>query len=150
MADDLSALENWAEPLLAALTPAKRRTLARTIGQALRREQASRIAAQRNPDGSAYAPRKTTNARLQQGAIRRTMFEKLRTARHLRVQVDAEGVAIGWLGRTARIARIHHYGLRAEVQPGGPQVDYPARELLGLSDQQREMIRDLLLQHLAP
>ena len=150
MADDLQALETWAEPLLATLAPARRRTLARSIGQALRRSQAARIAQQRNPDGSAYEPRKTTKARLQKGAIRRIMFEKLRAARHLKVQTDEEGVAVGFLGRTARIARVHQLGLRDQVQPGGPQYDYPARELLGLTEAEREQIKDLLLQHLAP
>ncbi|SFO51615.1 phage virion morphogenesis (putative tail completion) protein [Variovorax sp. OK605] len=148
MADDLRALEDWATPLLSALTPPKRRALARKIGQALRREQAARIAAQRNPDGTAYEPRKTTQARLQKGRIRRSMFEKLRAARHLRVEVDADGVAVGFFGRTARIARVHHFGLRDKVQPGGPTYQYPARGLLGLTDPERELIKDLLLQHL--
>ncbi|QNK66828.1 phage virion morphogenesis protein [Variovorax sp. PAMC26660] len=149
MADDLRALEDWATPLLSALTVPKRRALARTIGQALRREQAARIAGQRNPDGSAYEPRKTTQARLQKGKIRRSMFEKLRAARHLKVQTDEEGVAVGFFGRTARIARVHHFGLRDLVQPGGPSYQYPARGLLGLTYAERELIKDLLLKHLA-
>jgi phage virion morphogenesis protein len=150
MADDLRALEDWATPLLEALTAAGRRALARKIGQALRRGQAARIASQRNPDGSAYEPRKTTQARLQKGRIRRTMFEKLRAARHLRVETDDDGVTVGFFGRTARIARVHHFGLREPVQAGGPSYKYPARGLLGLSDADRELIKDLLLLHLAP
>lgn len=148
MADDLTALESWAEPLLAALTPAKRRALARSIGHAMRRGQAARIASQMNPDGSAYEPRKVTKARAQKGGIRRTMFEKLRAARHLKVQADDGGVAVGFFGRTGRIARVHHLGLRDEVEPGGPQYDYPVRELLGLTGAEREQVKDLLLQHL--
>lgn len=148
MADDFTAVESWAEPLLAALTPAKRRALARSIGQSLRRSQAARIASQMNPDGSAYEPRKPSKGRLQKGSIRRTMFEKLRSARHLKVQVEDDGVAIGFFGRTARIARVHHLGLRDEVEPGGPEYQYPARKLLGLTDAEREQIKDLLLQHL--
>jgi phage virion morphogenesis protein len=148
VADDLTAFETWAVPLLAALTPARRRALARGIGQALRRGQAARIAAQKNTDGSAYEPRKVTKARLQKGSIRGTMFEKLRAARHLRVQADEASVVVGFVGRTARIARVHHLGLRDEVEPGGPRYDYPARELLGLTDAEREQVKDLLLQHL--
>ena len=150
MADDLRALEDWAAPLLSSLTTPKRRALARKIGQALRRQQAARIASQRSPDGSAYQPRKTTNARLQKGSIRRTMFEKLRAARHLRVEAEDDGVAVGFFGRTARIARVHHYGLRDLVQAGGTSYQYPARGLLGLTDADRELIKDLLLQHLSP
>lgn len=150
MADDLRALEDWATPLLSQLTAPKRRALARQIGQALRRKQAERIASQRNPDGTAYEPRKTTNARLQKGRIRRTMFEKLRAARHLRVEAVDDGVAVGFFGRTARIARVHHEGLRDLVQPGGPSYKYPARGLLAMNDEERELVKDMLLQHLTP
>ncbi|WP_418131510.1 phage virion morphogenesis protein [Variovorax sp. 278MFTsu5.1] len=150
MADDLHALEDWVTPLLSQLTSPKRRALARKIGLALRRKQAQRIASQRNPDGTAYEPRKTTNARLQKGTIRRTMFEKLRAARHLRVEAEDDGVAVGFFGRTARIARVHHEGLRDLVQPGGPSYKYPARGLLAMNDEERELVKDMLLQHLAP
>lgn len=150
MADDLRALEDWATPLLSQLTAPKRRALARQIGLALRRKQAERIASQRNPDGTAYEPRKTTNARLQKGRIRRTMFEKLRATRHLRVEAEDDGVAVGFFGRTARIARVHHEGLRDLVQPGGPTYQYPARGLLAMNDAERDLVKDMLLQHLTP
>lgn len=150
MSEDLTALEDWASSLLVQLEPSKRRALARHVGQALRRSQASRITSQRNPDGTAYEPRKTTKARAQKGTIRRTMFEKLRAARLLRVSADEDGAAVGFIGRTARIARVHHYGLRDQVEPGGPAYKYPVRGLLGLSDADRELVKDLLLQHLAP
>lgn len=150
MADDLLALEDWAAPLLSAISAPERRALARKVGQALRREQVARIASQRNPDGSAYEPRKTTQARAQTGSIRRTMFQKLRAAKNLRVVADDEGVTVGFIGRTARIANVHHHGLRDQVKPGGPSYKYPARRLIGLTDVDRELIKDLLLKHLAP
>jgi len=150
MTDPLTALENWAAPLLSKLTTTERRALARTVGQTLRRGQASRISSQRNPDGTAYEPRKTTAARAQKGRIRRTMFEKLRAARLLRATADADGVTVAFVGRTTRIARVHHHGLRDQVKPGGPMHQYAARRLLGFSDTDRELIMDLLLQHLTP
>jgi phage virion morphogenesis protein len=150
MADDLRALEDWVAPLLAKLTSAERRKLARTIGTDLRRAQTARIASQRNPDGSAYAPRKTTRPRQQRGRIRQAMFAKLRTASHLKLIDDANSITIGFTGRVSRIARVHQYGLRDEVTPGGLSVEYPARELLGLTTDDRELVKDLLLKHLAP
>nr|WP_093161679.1 phage virion morphogenesis protein [Variovorax sp. YR216] len=147
--DPLSVLEDWVAPLLARLTPPERRALARKVGQDLRRSQASRIAAQRNPDGSTYEPRKPGSSRQQQGRIRRTMFNKLRTVRFLRLQASEEAVAIGFLGRPARIARVHQEGLRDAVKPGGAQYQYPARTLLGFTDFERERIRELLLAHIA-
>ncbi|SDI78265.1 phage virion morphogenesis protein [Variovorax sp. OV700] len=147
--DPLSALEDWIAPLLAKLEPAQRRMLARNVGQTLRRSQAERIAAQQNPDGSAYAARKPSKARQQQGRIRRTMFAKMRTARHLRLQASEDVVTIGFLSRTSRIARVHQEGLSDLVESGGPAYRYPMRELLGLSGPEREYIKDLLLRFLA-
>lgn len=77
------------------------------------------------------------------------MFTRLRTARHLRLQASDEAATIGFLGRTARIARVHQEGLRDAVKPGGPHYHYPARALLGLTDVEREHIRELLLAHIA-
>lgn len=151
--DELSAVETWAGALLGQLSPAGRRTVMRDVARELRRSQQKRIAAQRNPDGSAYEPRKAKavrkKAREKRGRIRRSvMFMKLRTARLMKVEAEADGLAVGFAGRVARIARIHHDGKRAPVVPGGPQYRYPTRVLLGCAYADREIIRDRLLMHL--
>jgi phage virion morphogenesis protein len=61
--DELSAVETWAGALLGQLSPAGRRTVMRDVARELRRSQQKRIAAQRNPDGSAYEPRKAKAVR---------------------------------------------------------------------------------------
>jgi phage virion morphogenesis protein len=148
VSNDLRALEDWAGALLVKLGPTERRRLTQSIARDLRRSQQQRIASQRNPDGSAYAPRKPRKLRSKAGRIRRKMFAKLRTARHLKLQSSAERIAIGFLGRTARLARIHQYGLRDRAGRNAPQVQYSQRELLGFSEVELEMIRDRLLRHL--
>lgn len=148
MSDDLQSLEDWVAPLLAKLEPAQRRSLARTVGRELRRSQAQRIGAQQNPDGSSYTPRKPQRVRGRVGQVRGKMFARIRRAKHLRAQADEDVVTVGFLAHTERIARVHQRGLRDAVQPGGPSVVYPARQLLGFTDSERETIRDLLLQHL--
>lgn len=149
MADDLRAIANWAGALLARLSPAARRGLLRQLATDLRRSQQQRIAAQRAPDGSAYAPRRPQRLRGKIGRIRRrAMFTRLRTARWLRTRSDAVGLSIGFAGRVARIARVHQYGGTDAVRPGGPSADYPARPLLGFSPADLELITDRLLQHL--
>lgn len=154
--DDLSALEEWAGALLAQLDPAARRQVAVDVARELRRSQQKRIAEQRNPDGTAYEARKPRlflrNARLRekQGRIkRRAMFAKLRTARYLKIETDSNGLAVGFAGRAARLARVHQEGQNSEVAPGGKSYKYPVRQLLGFTDADREMIRDKLLAHLA-
>lgn len=150
MADDLRALEDWAGALLAKLEPKERRQLNQGIARELRRSQQQRIAAQKNPDGTPYAPRKPRQAlRGKQGRVKQKMFTKLRQARHLKLQSDPSNIAISFLGRTARLARVHQYGLRDRPGRNAPDVQYSSRELLGLTTAEREFIRDRLLDHLA-
>lgn len=155
--DELSAVETWAGALLGQLSPAGRRTVMRDVARELRRNQQKRIAAQQNPDGSAYEPRKAKavrkkareRAREKRGRIKRTaMFVRLRTARLMKVETEADGFAVGFAGRVARIARVHQDGQRAPVAPRGPQYRYPARVLLGLAEIDLALIRERLLVHL--
>ncbi|TKC83463.1 phage virion morphogenesis protein [Trinickia terrae] len=151
--DELNAVEAWANALLAQLSPAARRAATRDIARKLRITQQMRIAAQQNPDGSAYEPRKAKagdkRLREKRGRIKRAaMFAKLRTTRWLKVEADANGLAIGFAGRVARLARIHQLGEKAPVTPGGPAYRYPARVLLGFTDMDRAVICNTLLRHI--
>lgn len=145
MSDDLDALEDWIGPLIERLQPAERRKLARDIARELRKRQAARIKAQKNPDGTPFAPRKP-QAREQAGAIRRgVMFTKIRRAKYLKGRGMADAASVGFAGRVARIARVHQYGLRDNVDRNGPWHDYPERRLLGYSDADRALVRDMVL-----
>ncbi|OLU22475.1 phage virion morphogenesis protein [Pseudomonas sp. PA15(2017)] len=149
MADNLNALEDWAGALLAKLGPTERRQLTQRVARNLRRSQQQRIATQRNPDGTAYAPRKSRKQlRGKRGRIRRTMFAKLRTAKLLKLQSNADRVSIAFLGRAARIARVHQQGLNDRPGRGQADVRYERRELLGFTPAELDAIRDQLLEHL--
>ncbi|MFD0726963.1 phage virion morphogenesis protein [Lysobacter brunescens] len=151
MSDDLTALETWAEPLLARLSPGERRALSMTMGREIRRSQHARVQAQLDADGRQFVPRKAL--RDQAGRIRRQrdgkLFRQLTKADYLRVQATPDGVAVGFFGRVARIALVHQEGLVDQVKPGGPSVRYERRKLLGFTPEDRERMRDLLLQHLS-
>ncbi len=149
MSNDLSALEDWAGALLAKLEPSERRKLNQSIARDLRKSQQQRITAQRNPDGTPYAPRKTANLRSKKGRVKRKMFTKLKAAKHLKLQSNASAVGIAFMSRTARLARTHQYGLRDRPRPKSPQVQYPQRQLLGFSSGDLDMVRDRLLDHLS-
>jgi phage virion morphogenesis protein len=145
--NDLESLEGWLAPLIEKLSPGERRQLARQIARETRVSQRERIKAQQNPDGSAYQPR--TALRGQAGGIRRkAMFTKLRSARYLTMKAGPNAAVVGFVGRVARIARVHQLGLRDRVEPGGPMHNYPRRELLGFTRADRERIRDQLIDHL--
>ena len=150
MTSRLESLEDWAAGLLEQLEPASRNKFARSVGQALRRSQQQRIIAQENPDGSKYAPRKRCNLRGKQGRVKRKvkMFQKLRTASFLKVQGDGNAISVGFTGRIAMIARVHHYGLKDRAGRGAPDVRYEQRQLLGFTEADLDLIRDGLLAHL--
>ncbi|MGC3932852.1 phage virion morphogenesis protein [Pseudomonas atacamensis] len=150
MTNKLEALEDWAAVLLGQLEPASRNKLARSVGQALRRSQQQRIIAQQNPDGSKYAPRKHRNLRGKQGRIKLKvkMFQKLRTASFLKVKGDGNAISVAFTGRIARIARVHQFGLKDRAIPEAPYIQYEQRQLLGFSDADIELIKDLLLGYL--
>jgi len=150
MADDLQELADWAGPLLARLDAKERRALARSLARELRRGQRERIKAQRNPDGSEFAPRQPQKWRARQGGIRRrAMFGKLATAKWLKATAQDDTAVVGFFGNVARIAKTHQYGLRDRVDRNGPTIEYPQRELLGFTEADRTRIRDALIEHLA-
>ncbi len=153
MADALNHLANWASPLMAGLSPERRRAAMVQISTYLRRSQAQRIGAQLNPDGTSYEPRKPRRQlRGKKGQIRRKMFEKLRTAPYLRKSATAESATVTIGGRTARIARVHHRGLRDKVdwrKPNSPTVQYAKRELLGFTPAEEDAVTDILLHHVS-
>lgn len=146
--DELRDLNRWASGFLEQIQPAARRSLARQIATALRKRNQDRIAAQTGPDGTAYAPRRP-QPRLKTGRIRRKMFAKLRTSRFLLAKGDANAAMVEFAGTVQRIARVHHYGLRDRVGRGSLEVEYPARELLGITDHDESAIADLVLASLA-
>nr|WP_239168393.1 phage virion morphogenesis protein [Chromobacterium violaceum] len=74
------------------------------------------------------------------------MFAKLRTAKWLKAEASAAGAAVSFVAQVERIARAHQYGLRDRFSPRiARDVEYPARELLGLSKQDFELIRGKVL-----
>lgn len=146
---DLRAFEDWAGALLAKIEPTKRRKINQTIARELRRSQQLRIKAQRNPDGTAYAPRKKPLQRSKKGKIKqKAMFVRLSAAARLKMSSTSEAIGISFMARNARVARVHQYGLTES--PGGksPRVKYDKRELLGFTDNDIAMIRDRLIDHL--
>ncbi|MGX6568459.1 bacteriophage P2 Tail completion protein GPS [Cupriavidus taiwanensis] len=144
---DLRALEAWVGALLANLEAPARRALARAVATEMRRRQGARIAEQRNPDGSAYEPRKP-QLRLRPGRVRRVMFARLRTTRFLKIAANPDAAVVTFVDRAQRIAAVHQFGLRDRVNRAGLEVTYPQRVLLGFDDADVDRITDLVLAHL--
>lgn len=149
---DIEALTNWCDGFLAKLAPAARRQLAGELAKRLRQSQQQRIAAQRNPDGSGFIPRKA-QLRGRKGSIkRRAMFSKLRTNRYLQAKGTANNATVAFVGRVQHVAQVHQYGLKDIIRNKGrigPEYQYPARHLLGFSDSDIDLVETLILEHLS-
>ena len=148
MSDELLQLESWLTPLIEKLSPKERRILAREVARDLRIANRERIKAQTNPDGTPYEPR--TEIRGRSGRVRRkAMFTKLRTAKYLKIKTSADEASVGFVWQVARIARVHHYGLRDRVEKGGPLHQYAKRELLGITHKDRDALIGTIFNHLS-
>ncbi|EMD9177434.1 phage virion morphogenesis protein [Enterobacter cloacae] len=142
--DDLQRVDDWLAALLANLEPAARNRMMRQLAQELRRSQQQNIRLQRNPDGTAFEPRRVT-ARSKKGRIKRQMFAKLRTTKYLKTAATADSASVQFDGKVQRIARVHHYGLRDRVSRMGPQVRYAKRRLLGIYDNELEIVKEKII-----
>lgn len=152
MADDLAELEPFLAAYLNRLGPGQRRRTMRKVMEALRRENAKRIAANIQPDGSAMEPRKPRK-RLGggKGRVRRAkkMFPKIKLARSMKLRVTPNEGSIGFAGMVGHTAAAHHYGKEDFVgrAPNGKSVrtKYPRRRLLGFGPEDIELINDAVL-----
>ena len=149
--NELDPLLTELQSLIEKASPAARRQLASQIAKQLRASQATRIKANQNPDGSAYAARKPqpTLGRKRKGRIRKAMFGKLIRTRWLKAKSSTSAATVEFIGAASRIANVHQFGLRDRVNQHGTEADYPQRELLGFSEKEQEMIEDLILSHLS-
>lgn len=141
---NMGDLESWVALTIARLQPAEQRKLLRKVGQDLRRVNRQRMAAQTDPDGRAWEPRKEYG-RTRRGRPKQ-MMRKLRQAKRLRVEVSDSLIRIGWRGHDSYLASVHHFGLTQRLQFG--LAHYPERPLLGITEGDEQMIRTSLLQHL--
>lgn len=142
---DFSELDDWLQLLLSRLSASQRLRVNRLVAQRLRQIQRDRIAAQQNPDGTAFAPRAPA-LRQRRGSIARrgAMFKKLRTARHMKIKVTSDELSVGFSGRSGVIAATHHYGESRSVGRGR-KYKTPSRRLLGFASKDMEEIGDIYL-----
>ncbi|EOE7047417.1 phage virion morphogenesis protein [Enterobacter hormaechei] len=145
---DFKPFDNKLAGLLAALSPAGRRKLAGEIAKQLRTAQQQRIKQQKKPDGSPYQARKRQPLRAKKGRIKRAMFQKLRTNRYMKASGRENGAVVEFTGKVQRIARVHQYGLKDRPNPHSRDVQYPERQLMGISSRDKRLIEVLVLEYL--
>lgn len=78
------------------------------------------------------------------------MFRKIRTARYLRAGQRPGEAWVGFVGLIGEIASVHQFGGKDKPNPFSAPVDYPERQLLGLTKKDREDLIDAVFKHLMP
>ncbi|WP_314338431.1 phage virion morphogenesis protein [Acinetobacter guillouiae] len=146
--NEFAKLPAYTNDILQKMSPGERAKLSKNIGRDLRNSQKQRITSQKNSDGSSYIPRKKRLRERMKGKVRNKMFNKIKSLTYLKVMTDANAINIGFAGRIARIARVHQYGLRDRPDKKSSTIQYPKRELLGLTEQDITNIASLLEKHL--
>lgn len=146
--NDLKPFDDQLAGLIAALSPAGRRRLAGEIAKQLRTAQQQRIKQQKAPDGSPYQARKRQPLRAKTGRIKRAMFQKLRTSRYMKASGRENSAVVEFTGKVQRIARVHQYGLKDQVNQYSVDVQYPERVLLGFSSDDVGLIKNIILHSL--
>lgn len=146
--NEFAKLPAYTNDILQKMSPGERAKLSKNIGRDLRNSQKQRITSQKNSDGSSYIPRKKRLRERMKGKVRNKMFNKIKSLTYLKVMTDANAINIGFAGRIARIARVHQYGLRDRPEKKSSTIQYPKRELLGLTEQDITNIASLLEKHL--
>lgn len=144
---ELHEVEAWLGALLSKLEPAMRTKMLREVARDVRRLQQNNITLQRSPDGTAWEPRRVT-ARTKAGRIRRKMFAKLKTAKYLKAQTNADMAETAFVPSVQRLVRVHHYGLRDRVNNRGEEVKYTPRQLLGFDDTTKEVVSSNIMRWL--
>lgn len=146
-ADALQQLGDQAAALLQRLSAPERRKLAAELARTMRATQAERIRANKQPDGTAMTPRKPKpRLRDRRGGTRRKMFAKMVKPAWFKATATTNEAAVEFKGSANRLATIHHFGLRDKIN--GKAVQYPERQLIGITDADIDRVEDALLKHL--
>ncbi|EKN3444731.1 phage virion morphogenesis protein [Yersinia enterocolitica] len=147
--NEFKPFEDKLAGLIAALSPASRRSMTVEIAKKLRQRQQQRIKYQISPDGTPYAPRKRQPIKAKKGRIKREMFAKLRTNRFLKASGDTNEAVVEFTSKVQRIARVHHYGLKDKPGRNSAAVEYPERPLMGFNNGDTELIEDEIIRMLS-
>ncbi|WHU84808.1 phage virion morphogenesis protein [Pantoea agglomerans pv. betae] len=145
----LQLVNDRLDALINSLSAPARKEMARSIGRKLRASQQQNIKRQQAPDGTPFKPRKAQPVRSKKGRIKREMFAKLRTAKYMKTQASPNEAVIEFAGNVQRMARVHHYGLRDRPSRKGKEVQYEARPLLGISDNDMQLIEQEIINQLS-
>ena len=83
------------------------------------------------------------------GLRRKAMLRRLASSRFLKTGTDDQGFWVGFTGKVSQIADVHQHGLSDKPSLRAKAVQYPKRELLGVTPADRERMLNLLYEQVA-
>lgn len=146
---DLQPFEDKLAALIATLSPSGRRRMAADIAKKVRAGQQKRIKSQKAPDGTPYEARKRQPVKAKNGRVKSQMFEKLRASRYMKAKGTDSAAVVDFTGKVQRIARVHQLGLKDRPSRNSEEVTYPVRQLLGFSDEDRQLVEEVIIAYLS-
>ena len=137
---NLDELLEWSKQTIELMAPARRRMLIRKLLMILRQRNLVRMRQNVGPGGEPWQERKKRRAKNQS----KKMMLGLAKAKRLRLLANADSGSMGFGNNI--IALVHHYGLLDKVSPNGPTVKYPERQLLGISEDDENLLMQTLVE----
>ncbi|MEZ2604596.1 phage virion morphogenesis protein [Kluyvera intermedia] len=147
--NDFKPFDDKLAALIAALSPTARRRMAADIAKTLRTRQQRRIKTQKAPDGTPYAARKRQPVKAKKGRVKREMFAKLRTSRFMKASAGNDAAVVEFAGKVQRMVNVHQYGLKDKPGRNSAPVQYDARPLVGFSDDDRQVVEEIIISKLS-
>ena len=147
--NDFKPFDDKLSALIAALSPTARRRMAADIAKTLRTRQQRRIKTQKAPDGTPYAARKRQPVKAKKGRVKQEMFAKLRTSRFMKATAGNDAAVVEFTGKVQRMVNVHQYGLKDKPGRNSAPVQYDARPLVGFSDDDRQVVEEIIISKLS-
>lgn len=147
--NDFKPFDDKLAALIAALSPTARRRMAADIAKTLRTRQQRRIKTQKAPDGTPYAARKRQPVKAKKSRVKREMFAKLRTSRFMKASAGNDAAVVEFTGKVQRMVNVHQYGLKDKPGRNSAPVQYDARPLVGFSDDDRQVVEEIIISKLS-
>lgn len=154
MTNDFAKLDNWLQQYAATLTPPARKKLMMAIMRELRRANAQRIAANVDPDGGKFEPRKPRKSKAKRTPGGKAMFRKIRLARNMKIKAGTDEGELGFVNPlVGKTAAAHHYGQEdyvGKTRDGRTiRTRYAERRLFGFGPDDLRRIADAAIDHIA-
>ncbi|WP_052038111.1 phage virion morphogenesis protein [Pectobacterium odoriferum] len=77
------------------------------------------------------------------------MFQQLVKNKYMLATASPNDATVAFANKARRVAEIHHYGQTEKQRGHNKEIQYPERQLLGITQADKERINDLVIRYLS-